>query len=293
MELRQLRYFIVVAEELNFTRAARRLHLSQPPLSQQIQQLERELGTTLLRRTTRRVELTPAGAAFLDGARRTVLEAERAGELARLADRGEFGTLRVGFTDAASISVLPGGILRFTRDFPGVHLHLHEADGAASPVDAVANGTLDVVVVRGPLEADGIAVKVLVNDPFYVAMHERHPLARLKQVTVAQIARFPLILFPRRLSPAYHDRLMSLFSAVDANVEVAFEVVKYQTVLALVAGDMGLSIVPRSNRRLAFDGVVFRPIRGTHVRAPVVAAYRAEYVPQVLRGFLSALSTRR
>ncbi len=292
MELRQLRYFIAVAEELSFTRAARRLHLSQPPLSQQIQQLERELGARLLSRTTRRVELTAAGIAFLDGARRTVFESERAGELARRADRGEVETLRVGFTDAASMSVLPEGIVRFKREFPEVHLDLRETDGAASPVEAVGNGTLDVVIVRGPLEASGIAVKVLLDDPFDVAMHGGHPLARRARVSVPEIALYPLVLFPRRLSPAYHDRITSIFSAIGVTVDIAFEVEKYQTVLALVAAGMGISIVPRSNRRLAFGGVIFRPLRGTRLRAPVVAAYRAAHVSRALRGFLSALGNR-
>src|SRR3954467_8169218 len=128
-ELRQLRYFVAVDEELHFSRAAKRLNIAQPPLTQQIQLLERSLGVRLFARTTRSVELTAAGMAFLDGARRALAEAERAGDLARRASRGDLDTLRIGFTDAAMMSVLPGAIERYRKAFPGVHLDFHD-DGA-------------------------------------------------------------------------------------------------------------------------------------------------------------------
>ncbi len=155
-DLRQLRYFIAVAEELHFSRAARRLNIAQPPLTQQIQALERALGVTLFVRSTRRVELTPAGTAFLDGARRALAEATRAGELARRAGRGEFDTLRVGFSDAAAMNVLPGAVTRFKQSNPAVHLDLHEHVGAGPLDEAVRRDVIDVAVTRGPVSDIGL-----------------------------------------------------------------------------------------------------------------------------------------
>src|SRR6185437_13339041 len=182
-ELRHLRYFLAVAEELHFTRAARRLNIAQPPLSIQIRQLESLIGATLFVRDRRTVSLTPAGAAFVDGARRTLAEAERSADAARRASIGEVQTLRVGFTDSAALSVLPAIVRRFSRDHPEVRLELTE-DATQAQLDAVENERVDVALVRGPLSAKSLRTVVLLREPFIVAIPAGHPLTTHRTLSV-------------------------------------------------------------------------------------------------------------
>lgn len=286
---RLLRYFVAVAEELHFSRAAKRLNMAQPPLSQQIHQLERVLGVELFIRTTRRVQLTPAGAVFLEGARRVLAETEHVTEMTRRASRGEFDTLRVGFTDAAALSVLPAAVRRFRKAFPGVHLDLREDDGTANQVEALQRDLVDVALVRGPLVQSGLCVEVLVKERFCVALWDGHPLARLSRVPLRRLRSEPLVWFPRHLSPAYYDLLMGMCLRAGFTPERAYEVVRFQTAFSLVAAGVGVSFVPSSVRNLRFSGVTFRDLSGAPDTAQVVAVYRPNRHSVALDGWLDSL----
>jgi DNA-binding transcriptional LysR family regulator len=287
-ELRQLRYFVAVAEELHFSRAAKRLNIAQPPLTQQIQLLERSLGVRLFARTTRRVELTPAGTAFLEGARRALAEAERAGDLARRAARGDLDTLRIGFTDAAMMSVLPDAIDRYRKEFPGVHLDLRD-DGAAAQLDeSLRHDLIDIGLMRGPLEATPLRVETIFEEPFCVALPESHVLARRSRIPIRLLRDLPFVLFPRRISPAYYDQLLGACQKAGFRPEIAYEAVKYSTVIGLIAAGCGVTLVPRSNANLTRTGVTYRPLTGLPATAAVVAAYRLDRMSPVLSGFLAA-----
>ena len=288
-DLRQLRYFVAVAEELHFSRAAKRLNIAQPPLTQQIQLLERTLGAQLLARTTRRVELTPAGIALLDGARRLLADADRLAERTMRASRGELETLRVGFTDAAVMGILPGAVARFRETFGNVHLDLSENDGTVPLDDALRRDAIDVALMRGPLVDAMLHVEAIVEEPFWIAIPDAHPLAGRSRVSLAQLRGVPLILFPRRLSPAYYDQLIVVCQAAGFTPQVAYEVEKYTTILGLIAAGVGAALVPRSNRALSRAGVAYRPLTGVSITAAVVAAYRPDRASAARDGFLAAV----
>jgi DNA-binding transcriptional LysR family regulator len=286
-ELRHLRYFLAVAEELHFTRAARRLNIAQPPLSIQIRQLESLIGATLFVRDRRTVTLTPAGAAFVDGARRTLAEAERSADAARRASRGEVQTLRVGFTDSAALSVLPDIVMRFSRDHPEVRLELTE-DATQAQLDAVEKERVDVALERGPLSAKSLRTVVLLREPFIVALPSAHPLTNHRTLSLQAVAQEPIVLFPRHLAPEFHDTVVGMFRRARLSLNVAQEAAEYQTMMSLVAAGLGISIVPESVANLGRKGVVYRPLRGVTARAQVVAAFRADHGSPALDKFLGA-----
>ena len=286
-ELRHLRYFLAVAEELHFTRAARRLNMAQPPLSIQIRQLESLIGAKLFVRDRRTVTLTPAGAALVDGARRTLTEAERSADAARRASSGEVQTLRVGFTDSAALSVLPAIVRRFSRDHPEVRLELTE-DATQAQLDAVEKERVDVALVRGPLSAKLLRTVVLLREPFIVALPAGHSLTNHRSLSVQVVAQEPIVLFPRHLAPVFHDTVVGIFRRARLHLNVAHEAAEYQTMTSLVAAGLGISIVPESVANLGRKGVVYRPLRGVKARAQVVAAFRADHASPPLDKFLGA-----
>ncbi|HYH79457.1 MAG TPA: LysR substrate-binding domain-containing protein [Longimicrobium sp.] len=276
LELRHLRYFTAVAEELHFGRAAARLHIAQPPLSQQIRQLEALVGTELLRRTSRRVELTPAGAAFLEGARRTLNAAAGTLEVARRVGRGELASVRVGFTDSAALSIFPAAVRNHRRAFPQVHLDLVEG-ATRGHVQAVEDNLLDLAVVRGPVAASpGVVAETVFREPLVVAMHASHPLAAAQGVALAALRDEPMVLFPRPLAPEFHDWITRLCMEKGFVPRVAYNGAEYQTILALVAADVGVSLVPASVRGIGPAEVCFRPLLDCADTAEIAVVYRPD-----------------
>jgi DNA-binding transcriptional LysR family regulator len=284
-ELRQLRYFVAVAEELHFTRAAKRLNIAQPPLSHQIRQLEAALRTQLLVRTSRKVELTLAGAVFLRGARRALVEAERAAAIARRAGRGELDTLRVGFTDSAALSILPGAIRRFRREFPEVHLELQE-DSSMAQVESIRRDLVDLAIVRGPTVEHTLRLHVLLEEPFWVALSQGHHLARRTRIKPKLLAEVPMIAFPRHLAPIYHDTIMLICHKAGFVPDIAYEAAGYHTMISLVAAELGVSIVPESVRNLRRAGVTYRALDQSPVTAQLVAVHRPQRGSVALERFL-------
>ncbi len=259
MDLRQLRYFVAVAEERHYGRAAQRLHMSQPPLSMQIKALERELGIELLERTSRRVALTDAGRAFLERARTILGAVEEAREVARGAERGTQGRLEVGFISSATLSLLPPSIRLFRERFGGVELDLKEL-ASAQQVDALYDGGIRVGLVRLPLRAPGIRFEPVLEERLVVALPSGHPLEGLDRVALETVADLPLIFFTRQLMPGFHAQIVELFQRVGAFPKVAQHAVHLQTIVGLVASGVGIAILPSSAQRVGREGVVYRAL---------------------------------
>jgi DNA-binding transcriptional LysR family regulator len=261
VELRQLRYFVAVAEELHFRRAAARLHMSQPPLSQQISQLERELGVRLLARTRRRVELTPAGEAFLRDARAVLEDLDGAVATARRIDAGQTGRLRISFVGSALVSMLPVVVQRFRAARPQVEVQLRERS-TVEQVAAVTRGAVDVGLVLLPVDDAGLRTELLLRGRAVAALPAGHPLARLRRVPLGRLAAEPFVLFPRAQAPGFHDRLITSLTATGSPPRVVQEAAEMQTIVGLVATGIGVSLVPGPVEQLAMQGVVYRPVTG-------------------------------
>jgi DNA-binding transcriptional LysR family regulator len=262
MELRQLRYFVAVAEELHFRRAAARLHISQPPVSQQIAALEDELGCRLLVRTRRRVELTPAGEAFLRDARAMLSELDVAVSTARRIDTGQVGVLRVTFVGSALFSIVPGTVQRFRRARPDVEIELRERS-TVEQLRALNAGVVDLALVRPPIEPDDrLHAKPVMRERTVAAIPAAHPLADLRRIPLRRLAAEPLVLFPRVQAPGFHDLLTGRMAATGTSPHVVQYAPEMLTIIGLVAAGIGVSPVPASVAHLALDGVTYRPLSG-------------------------------
>ena len=286
MELRQLRYFVAVAEELHFRRAAERLHISQPPLSQQIRALEDELGFALLERTRRRVQLTPAGEAFLRDARAILSELEGAVTTARRIDAGQTGRLRVGFVGSALLSIVPGTVERFRSSRPGIAIELRERS-TFDQLRAVSAGVIDVGLVRPPIEGEAdLRAETVLRERTVAALPAAHPLAALARVPLRRLGAEPLVLFPRAQAPGFHDLLIGALADRGAGPRVIQYAPEMLTIIGLVAAGTGVSLVPGSVSRLALDGVAYRPVSGAP-RSELVAITRAADDSSLVRAFVA------
>jgi DNA-binding transcriptional LysR family regulator len=286
IQVRHLRYFVAVAEELHFSRAARRLHVSQPPRSQQIRQLETLVGTPLFVRTSRRVQLTPAGVAFLDGARRTLAEVERTVAAAQRAGHGERDVLRIGFTDSAAL----GGLVEIVRAYrvahPEVHLDLI-AGTSEEQIDALERDAIDVALVRGPVASATARTVTVRREPFLVALPVDHPLTRRRVVAMRVLRGQPFVLFPRHLAPAAYDIVIAMCRRAGFSPDLRHECADYQTMLSLVAAGLGLTLVPASVRNLGRAGVVFRPLSGSTTKAELALMYHPVRLSRALETFIA------
>ena len=259
MELRQLRYFVAVAEEGHFGRAAQRLHMSQPPLSMQIKSLEAELGVELLNRSTRQVKLTDAGRVFLGKARAILGAVKEAQDAARGAEHGTQGQLHVGFISSATLSLLPPSIRLFRERFGGVELELKELT-SAQQVDALYADEIEVGLVRLPMRAPGIRFEPVLEERLVVALPSGHALEKRDLVSLEAIVDLPLIFFTRQLIPGFHAQIVELFQRVGAFPRVAQHAVHLQTIVGLVASGIGIAILPGSAERVSREGVVYRAL---------------------------------
>lgn len=276
MELRQLRYFTAVAEELHFGRAAAKLHMSQPPLSVQIRELEKELGVQLFQRSTRRVSLTTEGAAFherithlLDGLDDAVSDIRS----------GFRGRLRVGFVSSASVSVLPPAVRLFRGEHPRIELELHPLT-SKEQVDSLHAGTLDVGLIRGTDAGPTLVYEELTDESMVAVIPASHALATCDFVSPADLADEDVVLFPYTLMPGFVMQVWGLFRSVGATPHVAQEAINHETVVGLVSAGMGISILPDSVSKFRTDGVVTRPIIPSPRTALVVATVAKAGVPR-------------
>ena len=264
MELRHLRYYVAVAEELHFGRAAIRLHMAQPPLSQQIKKLEEELGVQLLARTRRKVEMTPAGLLFLDEARLTLQQAERARRIAVEADKGIRGRLRIGFVTSASYSILPVVIRRFRKENPFIDLELVDMS-PSQQIEALENGTIDAGLLRPPVESK-MKLETILEEPLVMALPLEHRKADQQAVDLKSLAEDAFVLFPRHHGPGLFDVIMNACHEAGFARQVSYSPNEMQTILAYVAGGLGISLVPQSMTVFHPGSIVYRPLRGKRLR---------------------------
>ncbi|VZR94285.1 LysR family transcriptional regulator [Pseudomonas aeruginosa] len=262
MELRHLRYFIAVAEELHFGRAAERLGISQPPLSQQIQALEEEIGARLFERTNRRVELTDAGRLFLDESRQVLAQVDKAVLLARRAHLGELGELKIGFTSSASFtSTIPSSIHAFRKAYPDVHLDLQEMS-SRQVLKALLEESLQVGVIRPLALPDAVHWVELFREPLVAVLRADHPLAAGSEdgLAIAALAEEPFVFFPRSYGTGLYDQVIALTRQAGFSPRIAQEASEAMTIIGLVSAGLGVSILPASFRRTRVDGVVYRTL---------------------------------
>jgi DNA-binding transcriptional LysR family regulator len=288
MELRHLRYFIAVAEELHFGRAAQKLGIAQPPLSQQIRRLEEELEVMLFERTRRRVRLTHAGQAFLDEARRTVAQAAQAIKVARQADRGEVGRLAVGFVPTAIYHALPSVLLAFRKRFPQVELVLREL-GATEQFHMLRDGRLQAGFVRSTVEDTLLIQETIFPEPLILALPATHPLAGSRRATLRKFAKDPFIIFPRALGAGFHDQIVGLCQRAGFSPRVVQEANEMQTIVSLVAAEIGIAVVPASIRTLHMPGVAYVEIQKPVAQTAMTVAWRRDDPSPVLQAFLDVI----
>ncbi len=267
VELRQLRVFLTVASELHFSRAATRLHVSQPALSQQIRTLERAVGAPLFDRSARATELTPAGRALMEAAPRVLHEAERAQDRVTQAAVGALGSLVVGSVGTALASIAPR-ILRAVRtEFPDLHLEVSQHDTGAQMV-AIADRRLDAGLVREATATAAVAVEQLVSEPLLAVLPSDHPLAGSATVDPGDLADVPVVLWPRPSGAAFFDIITAYCREHGFSPRIVAEGADIETQLSLVAAGIGVSLQPSYYANLRPPGVAFRPLAG---RAPSVA----------------------
>jgi DNA-binding transcriptional LysR family regulator len=281
LELRQLRYFVAVAEEMHFGRAAQRLHMTQPPLSQSIQALEVLLGTPLFARTSRSVTLTPAGAALLPHARQLLHDAQALPDLARRAAAGESGRLALAFVSTADYSVLPPFLHQFRAAYPQVQIELREATTDLQ-LEALEQDEIDVGLLIPPLPdrmKDLLAYRRVLTEPLRVD----GPLS------LQAVADLPLIIFPRRIAPAFHDAILGCYRDAGLMPRIGQEAIQMQTIVGLVSAGMGIALVPQSVSNLKRPGVAYRALAGTTALIETGLAWRRDNPSPVLHAFLELL----
>lgn len=285
MELRHLRYFVTVAEELHFGRAAQRLQMAQPPLSQQIRQLEAELDVQLLYRTKRTVRLTDAGQVFLQEARHLLIQADQAIAIAQRADRGEVGRLILGFVGSATDSILPVILKAFRQRFPNVQLILDEMT-TAEQVEALHNNRIQLGFLRLPLNDENLILETVLQESLVVALPEAHPLATQTHVSLVSLAEQPFVLSPRHLGAGFYDQIYSLCQQAGFTPQVAQEAIGMPTIVSLVAAELGVALVPASLQNWQRVGVVYKPLADSTPQIELAIAWRQTDTSPVLHQFI-------
>ncbi|MFH0825992.1 MAG: LysR family transcriptional regulator [Pseudomonadota bacterium] len=286
MEMRQLRYFVAVAEELHFGRAAERVHICQPPLSRQIKNLEEELGATLFVRKNKKTFLTEAGAAFLEDAEDILKRADAAVEKVRGIARGVVGRISVGLVLPAMDTFLPDAIREFRREYPRIEMHLTEMRTLAQ-LDAVRAGRIHLGVMRlFQHDTRDLMVETIVREPYVLAVPSEHRFAALDAVPLRALDGEPLIFFPRHLHAALHDRIIACFNAAGASPVITQETTTKYASIALVAAGLGVAPVPASAQKQIRLGVVYRPVVGDLPQVELSLVWRRETESRALLNFV-------
>ncbi len=293
-DLRQLRYFVAVAEELSFTRAALRLHLSQPPLSQQIQSLEQDLGVRLLERTKRSVTITEPGRVFLEQARQILAKVDEARIQVVAAAAGYTGQLRLAYTVSVSFHpALPQALLRFGQIAPNVRLHLSEMY-TEPQFAALLAGQIDVGFVRDEPahlhDARGLRLSVVDREPLLLALPAGHALAGHGSLSLAEVADSPFVSQPRELAATLYDRLVKLATRAGFQPRITQHAQQINGLLALVAAGLGLALVPASMRAVRLAGVSYVPLEDADAYLLLATACRADDHSPALQQFLATVA---
>ncbi|MBP1993834.1 LysR family transcriptional regulator [Paenibacillus eucommiae] len=285
MELRQIEYFIAVAEELHFGRAAKRLQMTQPPLSQQILQLENDLGVTLFERTRRHVELTNAGKVFLQESRQILIQLERAKTVAQRAQKGMLGRLALGFVGSATFDILPNIVRAFQDQYPSVDLILHEMP-TPMQIEAFHRKHIDIGFVRTPVDDRLLTLLPVHQETCVAVVPNRHQLAQHRSLSMEDLSGEPFILVEREVWPSWYDDIVSKCREAGFSPNIRQNVKEIQTVVGLVAAGLGISIVPSSTSNLHARDVTFMNIRGSAPQITMSLAWRTDNNSPLIQHFL-------
>lgn len=290
IELRQLRYFLAVAEEMHFGRAAKKLHMTQPPLSQTIQSLEANLGTPLFTRSTRSIALTSAGHALIPEARRLLAQAQSLPQLAQRAASGETGYLSLAFVSIADYSVLPPFLREFRQRYPKVRIELREATSDVQ-LQLLENAEIDAGLLIPPIPeklAASLAHQKVLSEPLILAVPETYAM-RKDAASLHSYKDLPLIIFPRKIAPALYDTIFACFRAEGLTPTIGQEAIQMQTIVGLVSAGMGIALVPQSVSNLKRPGVIYHALPALHGKVEIDIAWRKENFSPVLKAFLALL----
>ena len=285
MELRTLRYFSVIAEEMHFGRAAKRLHISQPPLSRQMMNLEEELDVALFDRSKRGVQLTPAGSLFLSEARKVISAVDAATTVARRAGRGEMGQLTVGFFVAATYAVLPRVLRHFRQHSTDVNLVLKDME-LPKVLEGLIEGEIDVGFLRPPITDRRISVEVLLREPFVAVIPDGHKFIRRRQLHLRDFADEQFVMFAPKWSVTY-AQIVNACYAIGFQPRIVQEARRAETVIGLVSSGTGVALMPSTAQLLAMPGVSFRKVGGLPMSETAVA-WRRDNSSALLETFLEA-----
>ncbi|EPL6456933.1 MULTISPECIES: LysR family transcriptional regulator [Providencia] len=267
IELRHLRYFIAVAEELHFGRAAERLHISQPPLSQQIQALEEHIHAKLLERNNRNVALTPAGTMFLKEAYQILSQVDAASTKAARMEKGELGELSIGFTSTTPfMHKVTMSLRQYRETYPEVSIHMHQMN-TKQQIAPLVTGRIDMGIMRNTVLPEQLDYQLLFKESFMVAVYEGHPLLEYEKqgIDIQQLANYPLIFFEREVGTALYDEINRLLASAGIVPKISQEAGEAMTILGLVSAGMGISIITESFTRMKVDGV--RYVKLTNIEA--------------------------
>lgn len=290
IELRHLRYFIAVAEELHFGRAATRLNISQPPLSQQIQLLEQEVGARLLARTNRSVQLTAAGQQFLLDARQIMLNVAKAAEKAARLHRGDEGELRIGFTSSAPfITAVSDALFSFRQRFPAVHVQMQEIN-TRQQLAPLSDGRLDLGVMRNTDLPDNLNHQLLLREPMYALVHRAHRLATRHKIALSELAQEAFVFFDPSVGTALYSEVLELLRRYQIQPNIAQEVGEAMTIIGLVSTGLGVSILPASFHRVQLSDVVWIPLEEQDAQSEVWLVWsKQREIPAVTAAMMSLL----
>jgi len=275
MKLRQLRYFIVLAEELHFGRAAQRLAITQPPLSGAIKALEDELGAILFERSSKRVALTPAGMALRAEAQQVIERMQRATAAVHAVSKGFQGRLEIGITGTMLYREPPHIVQRFQATMPGIEVLLRELS-STQQIDELLRGQLDAGFINATSVPPQLASLALANDTCLCCLPSQHPLAACDTVSLAQLAHESFVMFAREAAPISHDRLLALFSQSGIHPRLVHAARQCLTIVAMVAQGLGIALVPASVARSRMDGVVFVPLAGEQMHASALLVWKPD-----------------
>ncbi len=292
IELRHLRYFVAVAEELHFGRAADRLHLAQPPLSQQIRRLEDLLGYALFTRTSRTVHLTAAGGTFLERARRTLRTMANDIEETRSVGRGEVGSLHIGFVGSGMLATLPTIFRQYREAHPGVRLHLHESF-TAKVTEGLESRQLDVGVLRDADPMKGMEVRTIYSEPFVAVLPATHRRALQRSISPAALRNEPFVFYPRSAGARAFEKPLRICEEHGFRPQIVQEASHWLTILRLIGAGLGVSIAPACVRRIASPDVVCLRLTGSLATSTIELAYpTGEARPMVEQFARIAMSVR-
>jgi len=287
MDYRALRYFLTVAEELNFRRAAERLHIAQPPLSRRIARLEADVGVQLLVRTKRKVELTAAGKSLVHDAQRVLSLTEQAARRAQRVALGQIGELRIGSVSTADLSVFPTILPAFQRRFPDIHLILKSLT-VMEQIQALRALQIDIGFIRLPVADSSLKIDTILREPLVLAIPKGHRLAALRRVPLGELAGERYISLPRHVAPGFYDAMMTIFRKAGFSPNISQEADDFQTHLSLIAMGFGVSVLPGASVHvLTRADVLFRRLADPVPRVDLGVAYRRDDSSEALQAFVA------